>query len=332
VGTQTNVENKSISLLASGASQVENLYIGQQNLGEDVSSWSLRVIAGTVITLFVLMGVAILVNGKSERLKLPLFITMSFIMAGSALALASSTVYLNNSSDSGGPVNRRAGIEFWVCDNEIELINPIGFSNKVGTSILHEQDDQQIHIEGASLNDGANISLGEFMNLIGGKISENELIIPVNPEGMIFENKLDGDGPANPYPDALDNLISVSNGRRLVEATDGQSCNGELSKAQVFVYKFNKRDNTYEQIKLTQPQKYVMSPEATVPPGDCIIVEFSPLKDKTDKLCEQYGARDTERCVEFGVDPKETESCTIRQTNYTPIGTGTDPNLDRGQQ
>ncbi len=324
--------NKSISLLASGASGVENLYIGQQNLGDDISSWSLRVIAGTVIILFVLMGIALLTDKKLKRLKLPLFITMSFVMAGSALALAGSTIYLNSNSNSGGPVNRRSGIEFWVCDNEIELINPIGFSNKVGTSTLHEHDNQQIHAEGAVLSDGANISLGEFMNLVGGKIGENKLIIPVNPEGAVFEDSLDGDGPANPYPQALDDLISVYNGNRSVEAADGQLCNNEPSEVQVFVYKFNKEDNTYEQTKLTKPQEYVMSPETTVPPGDCIIVEFGPNKEKTSRLCRQYGVLDEERCEKFGIDPKDARSCTVRQINYTPIGTGVDPNLNRNQQ
>ena len=61
--------------------------------------------------------------------------------------LIGSTIYLNTNSDSGGPVHWHADIEFWACGNEIELRDPTGFSNKIGTGTLHEHDDHRIHLD-----------------------------------------------------------------------------------------------------------------------------------------------------------------------------------------
>lgn len=320
--------NKTFYLLASVTEGIENLYVEHQDLESDISSLSTRVVLASAAALFILMGIAILTNGKTERLKLPLFIMMSFIMAGSTLLLAGSTIYLNVKADSGGPVHWHADIEFWICDNEIELINPTGFSNKVGTWTLHEHNDHRIHLEGVVVNGENDASIGKFMDVIGGAITDDALVIPVNPEGTVFEDDVDGDGPSDTYSNSLDSLIVESNGSRYVRAIDGQTCGDQAAEVQVFVYKFNKENDTYEQSKISNPQSYTMSPESIVPPGDCIIVEFGPSKVKTDKLCEQYGTRDEVRCVEFGVDPEKTGICTIKQVNYTPIGTGADPNAD----
>jgi len=323
---------KVVSLLADAghaAEQVtEQLPVEASTLEAHISSWSLRMVTASGLALLLLAGIAIVSNGRIEKLKLPLFVMMSFIMAGSTFALGASTIYLNVVSDSGGPVHWHADIEYWVCGNEIESINPTGFSNKLGTGAVHEHDDGRLHIEGVVVNAEVDATFGVYVDTIGGELTNSTLLLPVNPEGPVFENDVDGDGPSNPFPNAVDSLLEVKNGTRYVEATNGQSCGGEPAEVQVFVYKFNEDDDTYEQTKLENPASYTLSPEATVPPGDCIIAEFSPFKEKTDKLCEQYGTRDEVRCVEFGVDPERTDLCNIRQVNYTPIGNGVDPNAD----
>ncbi len=324
--------NKILSLLADAGHAVESVADKTpptiNTLEGDIGAWSLKMVAVSGLILLLLAGIAIVTNGKTEKLKLPLFIMISFIMAGSTIALGVSTVYLNVVSDSGGPVHWHADIEYWVCGNEIEPINPMGFSNKIGSGSVHEHDDGRLHIEGVVVDAEVDASLGVYMDIIGGELTDDTLLIPVNLEGSVFADEIDGDGPPNPFPAAVDSLIEVQNGTRYVDATNGQGCGGEPAEVQVFVYKFNKDDDTYEQTKIENPASYTLSPEATVPPGDCVIVEFSPFKDKTDKLCEQYGTRDEVRCVKFGVDPEKTKLCNIRQINYTPIGTGSDPNAD----
>ena len=55
---------------------------------------------------------------------------------------------------------------------------------------------------------------------------------------------------------------------------------------QVFVY--NTKDGVYTQQKLADPAAYKISPYSQVPAGDCIIVEYGPKKEQTDKLCRSY--------------------------------------------
>lgn len=329
VGIET-VLNSALSYFADITEGINNLYVEQHDLEGDISKLSMRVVAGAAVGLFILMGIAILTKGKFEKLKMPLFIMMSFLMAGSTLVLAGSTVYLNTQSDSGGPVHWHADIEFWICDNEVELIDPVGFSNKVGTWTLHEHNDHRIHLEGVVVDGENDASLGKFMHVIGGAITDEALVVPLNPSGSIFEDEIDGDGPSNPYPSYAEEHVLVANEKRYVKVVNGNTCGNEAAEVQVFVYSFNKEDNTYEQHKINNVAKYTMAPESVVPPGDCIIVEFAPFKEKTDKLCEQYGVQDIDRCVEFGVDPDKTATCKIKQVNYSPIGSGNDPN-DGGQ-
>jgi hypothetical protein len=57
-----------------------------------------------------------------------------------------------------------------------------------------------------------------------------------------------------------------------------------------------------------------MKDEPNVPPGDCIIIEYDVLKSRTDKLCKQYGVRDTKRCEAFGVPSnKKAKVCNIEE-------------------
>ena len=252
----------------------------QHDLEGDISELSLRIVGASIVALFVLMGIAVLTKDRFEKLKLPLFIMMSFVMAGSTLVLAGSTIYLNVNSDSGGPVHWHADIEFWICDNEVELIDPVGFSNKVGTWTLHEHDDHRIHLEGVVVDGENDASLGKFMHVVDGAITDEALVLPVDPEGSIFEDEIDGDGPSDPFPSQVEDYVVVSNGKRFVRVVNGESCGDQPSELQVFVYSFNKENDTYEQRKIDNVSKYTMAPESIVPPGDCIIVEFAPFKEK----------------------------------------------------
>jgi hypothetical protein len=170
--------------------------------------------------------------------------------------LAGSTIYLNIVSSSGGPVHWHADFQIWDCGKEVELEDPTGFlSNKVGTATLHEHNDQRIHLEGVVVKE-AEASLGHFFDVVGGKISANEIQVPTN-NGLIIRRNGDGCG-------------------------DGKS--GILQ-----VYLFRTSGDTYTQEKVANPEKIILSPHGAVPPGDCIIMQFkSTVEDKTDKICQQY--------------------------------------------
>ena len=304
------------------------------DLEEQITALATDTVAIAALSLFVFTILAvILTNHGSEKLKkifkLPLFILMSLSMVLSTLILIGSTVYLNVKSDSGGPVHWHSGIEFWVCDTELNLRDPIGFlSNKVGSATFHEHNDKYIHLEGVVVDRDYDASLEKFMAVTGGYITDASIGIPLTDEQSVWPvtgDQLDGDNVNSTAGASLSAI--TAGGERLAQTDDGpvlQLQNGEScgdsgmdnSELQVFVYTFNKDDDTYSQQKIEEPGSYIMRDESSLgPPGDCVIVEFAVPKAATDKLCEQYGIRDVERCESFGVSEFNPDLCYIREVN-----------------
>lgn len=306
---------------------IDNLYQPGSDLEGQISSYSIRIVLVSAIALISLVGFASMAKDRWPRLKLPLFISIAVIMGGSTLFLGASTVYLNARSDSGGPVHWHADFEIWACGNQLELKDPFEFlSNKVGSPVLHEHDDQRIHLEGVVVEEETGASLGKFMHVIDGAITADAMVVPLNNQidGDIFEDQVDGDGPSAPSPADIEPFLQISEGNRYARFVDGQSCGRQVSEVQVFVYKYDANNKTYSQAKASDPARYSISRHPTVPPGDCIIFEFGPARDQTDKLCEQYGVRDADRCEQFGVEPDQRDICEIKQINYP----SSDPNQD----
>src|SRR5690606_17883313 len=158
----------------------------------------------------------------------------------------------------------------------------------------------------------------KFMRVTGGYLADDRIGIPLNKDSdnwfaLAKNDKLDGD---KQYPE---NFSLATGGGEWIEQTDkgpvlglrnGNRSSGRdeaPAEVQVFVYRYNKENDTYSQTKLTKPTDYLMRDEAIVPPGDCVIVEYDQPKERTDKLCQQYGVRDSKRCVEFGVKSYDPE-------------------------
>ena len=162
-------------------------------------------------------------------------------------------------SFSRGPVHYHADLEIWDCGEEIDLKNPEGISNKIGTATLHEHNDKRIHLEGVVMDDKS-ASLGRFFEVIGGYITQNSLSIPTNNGQLTLKSEYMCD-------------------------------NGAVKIQQVFAYKV--QDGIYYQTKIEDPKNYVISSESNIPPGDCIIIEFDSFKNTTDKLCRSYKVAET---------------------------------------
>ena len=95
------------------------------------------------------------------------------------LYLLITTLHLNINSETKGPVHWHADFEIFICDDKIDIADPQGLSNKVGTSLLHEHNDNRIHVEGVVIHK-KDISLGAFFFAIEGQISNDELKVPTN--------------------------------------------------------------------------------------------------------------------------------------------------------
>lgn len=104
---------------------------------------------------------------KSEILKYFLFLTIVMLTLGITAYLVWTTISLNIKSVTGGPVHWHADFEIWHCGEKIDLLDPTGLENKVGTPLFHEHNDGRIHVEGPVL-DYKDISLGKFFEVVGG--------------------------------------------------------------------------------------------------------------------------------------------------------------------
>lgn len=225
------------------------------NLNEAITDLSFATVAIAALVLAVLVVLAILLRDRSPHFKQPLFWSMVAVVVVTTFILIGSTVYLNTVSSSNGPVHWHADFETWACGEQLELRDPDGFlSNKTGNPELHEHDDGRIHLEGVVVEE-SDASLGRFLEVTGGAITSDSLVWPGNDGKRSFVN--------------------------------GQSCHGEEAQVQVFVYQTTE-DDYYRLEKLEDPAGYTIIDESVVPPGDCIIIEFAPPKETTERMCRQY--------------------------------------------
>lgn len=297
---------------------------GLNDIEGDINAFSIRVVGVATIVLIVLLLVASRVNTKKklDHIKKALFAAISATILLPTLLLIGSTIYVNTISESGGPVHWHTDIEFWVCGQEIELRDPYEFlSNKIGTATYHEHDDKRIHLEGVVIEKDYDASLEKFMVVTGGVISETNLIIPTNDD--IFENDTDGDVPTGDQRLVERYIARDGDDRAVLSLQNGDTCgNGSDAdtEVQAFVLRFDGTNDTYYQEKLEDPAEYIMRDESVVPPGDCVIVEFDRAKNRTDRLCQQFGVRDAERCTEFGVKSFDSRLCKIREVQMTSGG------------
>lgn len=309
------------------------------DLEQQINQLGLRTV---LIASLILIGctiIATLLKDHYPKLKLPLFLTMAGTLVVSTLLLLGSTVYLNTKAESNGPVHWHADIEFWACGTELELRNPVGaLSNKIGTATYHEHNDKRIHLEGVVVKKAEDASLGKFMRVIGGEISDSALIVPLDKDqDRWFADKperIDGDAH---HPE--NHSLALGGGQWVKEVKDGsvvtylngRQCSGgdeAPAEVQVFVYSYDDSAKTYSQRKLERPAEYIMRDESVVPPGDCVIVEYDVPKDRTNKLCRQYGLRDEKRCVEFGVKEFSPDLCNAREVIVQNSTTTNPPALE----
>lgn len=206
-----------------------------------------------LLLLGILTVISILLKQKSEGIKYLLFGAFLVVAIVNTIYLSGSTIYLNQKSQTGGPIHWHADFEIYSCGEEINIKDPQGFSNKTGEEITHEHNDKRMHFEGVLL-DLHDASLGHFFESLGGSMSNSHLTLPTN------------------------------NG--LLTMRDGDLCKGQKASFQVFLYKTE--GDAFTQQKLTDPQNYIISPEANIPPGDCVIIELDRHKERTEKICNFY--------------------------------------------
>ncbi len=231
---------------------------GALEADEKASKSLFYVTIGSVLTLLLIIF-AIFYPERTNTSKMIVFVSITTVIVLTTGYLVGSTIYLNIKSETGGPVHWHADFELWNCGEEIDLKDPKGLSNRIGSPVFHEHNDNRIHVEGVVVRK-SEVDIDSFFDVVGGELTSTSMKVPTD-----------------------DGTVSTSN---------GESCNGKDGEVQIFVYRTlyaepgQREGLVYEQIKVDE--NYVMSPFSTVPPGDCIIVEFDEPKEETDKICETY--------------------------------------------
>ncbi len=213
----------------------------------------LAVVLWAVFAIFLLTAIVLFRNPQRNSVKTIFFTLFSFVTIVTTAYLILSTLTHINASSTRGPVHWHADFRIFRCGEEIELVDPRGLSNRVGTPLVHEHGDRQIHIEGI-LEKDTDASLKNFIYSVGGIAEKGLMRIPTD----------EGD----------------------IEMKNGDMCGDGAGVLQVFV--FNVTDGIAAQKKLVSFPEYVITPESLVPPGDCVIFDFSILKERTEYVCERY--------------------------------------------
>lgn len=194
-----------------------------------------------------LLSLAALAYSLLKRQALPemhkrmVFFIILVSIALATLFLIGTTIYLNFTSVTGGPVHWHADYEIIVCGEREQLIDPESLLlNRVGTSTLHEHNDDRMHIEGTPRT-LESVNLGAFFGVTDGHMESGWLHFHTN-EGE----------------------VNVKN---------GDLCNGKPASLMMFVEKQEGRDRFWK--VSTEFGRYVPSPYATIPPGDRVKIIFS---------------------------------------------------------
>lgn len=159
-----------------------------------------------VLAAFVIILI-IFDNKLNEKNKKFLYVVFSVAIAAITIYFAATTVYINIVSATKGPVHWHADFEIWACGKKIDLVEPKGLLNKVGTATVHEHNDNRIHVEGVLLSK-RDASIGAFFHAVNGYIDSSKIIVQTNDGVVEYENgNLCNNVPAKLYVFVNGNLI-----------------------------------------------------------------------------------------------------------------------------
>jgi hypothetical protein len=207
------------------------------------------------VLLLIIITIAIVVHPEKEAGKHLFFWTIVGVSVTITVVFIVQTVIKNVLSETSGPVHWHADFRIIECNEELDILDPEGLLNRVGTPAIHEHNDGRIHIEGTLLAK-SEASLGSFFEKVGGKLTSTSFMVPTNYE--------------------------------MAEMKNGDVCKNTNTPGEVQVFLWSVEDNHATQRKLDNFADYIISPHSGVPPGDCLIIEFSETKETTEHLCNQY--------------------------------------------
>lgn len=133
-----------------------------------------------IVTVIIIVGK----NKLKDNHKSLFFWLIAAPVLLSTLYLGASTVHENIISQTKGPIHWHADYQVWACGDRLNLIDPKGLNNKIGSPLFHEHNDDRIHVEGTVLN-VEDIDLQSFFSVIGGQLTNTKLVYPTEERGVL---------------------------------------------------------------------------------------------------------------------------------------------------
>lgn len=155
----------------------------------DSINWTSPVTYLQLTTFWIILLTIILVAGKSHVMnhkKFFFFITIIPVILVTVY-LAGHTVHHNITSATGGPVHWHADYQIFVCGERLDLIDPKFPSNKIGSPLFHEHNDDRIHVEGAVMH-LEDVDVGSYFEVIGGELTATSLKYTTNDGEVSVQN------------------------------------------------------------------------------------------------------------------------------------------------
>ena len=162
-----------IAILCAGFAAANGTGTSSENPYQGLLAVSIYAFVGIII-LSVLA--AVFQKNIGENGKKAAFFILAAVIVLTTIYLGGSIVLTNVTSVTGGPVHWHADYEIWACGEKIETKTSEGFSNRVGTPLFHNHNDDRIHVEGVVM-DWKEIHLGVYFKAIGGDFTQEALTL-----------------------------------------------------------------------------------------------------------------------------------------------------------
>ncbi len=156
-------------------------------LEESLQVFNLRFLSIVAAIVIVLVVFAMNHKHKTKKLKKAIFLAIIIPISIATLFLAGSTIYLNTTSLTEGPVHWHADYQVWYCDQQLQLVDASGLSNRVGSSTLHSHGDNRIHIEGV-VRKFDDVTLQSYFRSVGGDLRKDGYAYPTQQGVVIGKN------------------------------------------------------------------------------------------------------------------------------------------------
>ena len=153
------------------------------------SKWINPIIYIEITGLIIIITTALMLisNTLKEKHKKLLFLVIAIPSILSTIYLSGFTIYETFTSETRGPVHWHADYQVIACSEQLDLIDPKFPSNKIGSPLFHEHNDDRIHIEGTVKN-LEEITLNRYFEIISGELENNHLVYQTENNIINYEN------------------------------------------------------------------------------------------------------------------------------------------------